>query len=229
MTGGIDRRDFLKIGAAAGALMLEPSLAQAAANTDITHGPRTKKMVALTFHGSGSRKLADVLLAEFAKTSTPITVLAVGTFLQQEPDIAKVILGSGHDLGNHTMHHLAMTTLSKAKIASEILECAAELKKLTGSQGKYFRPSGTTVSTAAIRAAALMAGYGPCITYDVDPLDYTEPGAANVVSRVMQAVKPGSIIGLHFGYESTIKAVPALLEGLHSKGLTPVTLSTLLA
>lgn len=229
MSGGVNRRNFLKFGAIAGTLMLDPSLAQASVNTDITHGSRSKNMVALTFHGGGPRKLADALLNEFAKTSTPISVFAVGIFLQQQPDIAKLILSAGHDLGNHTMHHLAMNTLSKTKIKSEILECAAELKKLTGSQGKYFRPSGTTVSTADIRAAAVKAGYGPCITYDVDPLDYTEPGAAKVVSRVMKAVKPGSIIGMHFGYQSTIKAIPALLKGLNEKGLTPVTLSTLLA
>lgn len=229
MSKGINRRNFLKIGAATGALVIDPSLSQASVNTDITHGSRNKKMVALTFHGGGPRKLADAILAEFAKTSTPISVLAVGSFLQQQPDIAQLILHAGHDLGNHTMHHLTMTTLSKSRVESEILECAAELKRLTGSQGKYFRPSGTTVSTATIRAAALKAGYGPCITYDVDSLDYTEPGAAKVVSRVMKEVKPGSIIGMHFGYQSTVKAIPALLEGLHAKGLTPVTLSTLLA
>ncbi len=224
----LSRRDFLKVGATSTALSLYPASAIAATNTDITHGPRNKKNVALTFHGGGTRKLADSILSELAKTKTPITVFAVGTFLQQQPDIAKLILDAGHELGNHSMHHLVMTTLAKSKIESEILECAALLKKETGNQGKYFRPSGTTVSNSAIRAAALKAGYGPCITYEVDSFDYTDPGATKVVSTIMKKIKPGSIVGMHFGYTSTIKAIPLLLDALHAKGLTPVTLSQLL-
>ena len=223
----ISRRNILKLGIASIAVSSNPSLAFASTNADITHGSRSKNQVALTFHGAGTRKMANAILKEMANASTPMTVFAVGTFLEQQPDIAKVILDAGHDLGNHTMHHLTMTTLSKAKIITEIEECAALLKKMTGTQGKYFRPSGTTVSTSAIRAASIKAGYGPCITYDVDSFDYTDPGAPKVISTIMKKIRPGSIVGMHFGHQSTINALPKLIEQLHAKGLSPVALTDL--
>ena len=65
--------------------------------------------------------------------------------------------------------------------------------------------------------------------FDVDPLDYTDPGAAAVTQRTLAAVKAGSIVSLHFGHPGTLAALPGILDGLAQKNLTPVTTSELLA
>jgi peptidoglycan/xylan/chitin deacetylase (PgdA/CDA1 family) len=64
--------------------------------------------------------------------------------------------------------------------------------------------------------------------FDVDPLDYDDPGAAVVTRRTLDAVQPGSIISLHFGHPGTIAALPDILDGLDERDLTPVTASKLL-
>ena len=115
-----------------------------------------------------------------------------------------------------------------AKVAhSEVAGCAAELKKLIGNHGKWFRPSGTQYSTPIIRAAAEKYGYKQCISYDVDSHDYQDVGKTRVLADIAGAIQNGSIVSLHFGHQDTIDAMPTLLENLHAKGLKPVTLSTL--
>ena len=223
----ISRRSFLAGGilALAGGPL---SNIAAAASPDITHGPRSVPKVALTFHGAGDLTIAHSLLDILKATSTPVSVFAVGTFLMSEPAIAKRIISDGHDLGNHTMTHTQMKTISAKKVDAEILGCANELKKLIGNHGSWFRPSGTQYSNALIRKTALKYGYKNCISYDVDSHDYQDPGKAAVISNVMSSVKNGSIISLHFGHKNTIDALASLLDQLHSKGLTPVTLTNLL-
>jgi peptidoglycan/xylan/chitin deacetylase (PgdA/CDA1 family) len=223
----ISRRSFLAGGilALAGGPL---SNIAAAASPDITHGPRSVPKVALTFHGAGDLTIAHSLLDILKATSTPVSVFAVGTFLMSEPAIAKRIISDGHDLGNHTMTHTQMKTISAKKVDAEILGCANELKKLIGNHGSWFRPSGTQYSTALIRKTALKYGYKNCISYDVDSHDYQDPGKAAVISNVMSSVKNGSIISLHFGHKNTVDALASLLDQLHSKGLTPVTLTNLL-
>jgi peptidoglycan/xylan/chitin deacetylase (PgdA/CDA1 family) len=223
----ISRRSFLAGGilALAGGPL---SNIAAAASPDITHGPRSVPKVALTFHGAGDLTIAHSLLDILKATSTPVSVFAVGTFLMSEPAIAKRIISDGHDLGNHTMTHTQMKTISAKKVDAEILGCANELKNLIGNHGSWFRPSGTQYSTALIRKTALKYGYKNCISYDVDSHDYQDPGKAAVISNVMSSVKNGSIISLHFGHKNTIDALASLLDQLHSKGLTPVTLTNLL-
>ena len=199
-----------------------------APKSDITHGPRSGTNVALTFHGAGDPAIASRLLGIFASEKTPISVFAVGTWLKANPEFAKKILDAGHDLGNHTFSHTQMKTISAKKVDSEIALCAAELKKLIGNHGKWFRPSGTQYSTPLIRRTAAKYGYSRCISYDVDSHDYQDPGAAAVIANTKKSIQPGSIISLHFGHENTVAAMPKLLADINAKGLTPVTLSTLL-
>lgn len=202
-------------------------LAQAA-SPDISHGPRSGKEVALTFHGAGDPKIASELLNLFKSTSTPVTIFAVGTFLKENPSFAKEILDGGHDLGNHTMTHTQMKTIPAKKVESEIAGCANLLKKLIGNHGSFFRPSGTQYSTPLIRKTALKYGYKNCISYDVDSHDYQDPGAKAVIKSINEGVKGGSIISLHFGHANTVQAMPTIIENLNGKGFKLVSLSQML-
>jgi len=232
----LNRREFLRGSAVvAGASLISGitdlsvgSDSVAAANPDIANGSRSKAQVALTFHGAGNPALVQKLLSIFKSSSTPVSVFAIGTWLRGYPAVAKQMLDAGYDIGNHTMNHYQMKTLNAKKVDSEIAGCAAELKKLIGNHGKWFRPSGTQYSNAIIRAAALKYGYNQCIAYDVDSHDYQDVGKKTVLADISQAIKNGSIVSLHFGHQDTIDAMPTLLENLHAKGLTPVTLTTLL-
>jgi peptidoglycan/xylan/chitin deacetylase (PgdA/CDA1 family) len=173
--------------------------------------------------------MADALLAEAERAGAQVTVLAVGTWLGQYPQVAQRILHGGHDLGNHTMHHLDIKAMNASGTYAEIAGCARALHALTGSIGRWFRPSQTQYSTPLIEREARKAGYQTCVSYDVDSLDYTDPGPAAVVSTVLGQARPGSIVSLHFGHSGTVTALPAILRGLASRGLRPVTLTSLLS
>ena len=212
--------------AAAGAVAA-PSLAPGLP-FEIRSGPRSADMVALTFHGQGDPAIAEALLAEAARADARITVMAVGSWLDEQPAMARRILDGGHELGNHTEHHLPISAMSADRAYAEIAACAARLKRLTGGIGRWFRPSQAQDCTATVAAQARRAGYGHCLGYDLDSLDYTDPGATAVTRTVLDAVQPGSVVSLHFGHSGTVAALPAILDGLHRRGLRAVTTSELL-
>jgi peptidoglycan/xylan/chitin deacetylase (PgdA/CDA1 family) len=195
----------------------------------VVHGPRDRPQVALTFHGQGPLSIAEALLAEAERAGARLSVLAVGTWLVQYPQIARRILSGGHDLGNHTMHHLDIAAMDAAGAYAEIAGCEQQLRVLTGSEGRWFRPSQTQYATPLIEREARKAGYQTCVSYDVDSLDYTDPGPDAIVTKVLSSARPGSIVSLHFGHAGTVTALPAILRGLASRGLRPVTLSALLS
>ena len=205
----------------------QPAISRSA-GLDIVHGPRTRHEVALTFHGAGDQSLTQQVLRDCAAHDARITVFAVGMWLSGAPSLGQQILTAGHELGNHTWSHRQMPTLSLGTAQDEVRRGADALRKATGSTGWWFRPSGTPHSTATIRAAASRSGYQRCISYDVDPQDYRDPGSAQVVSRTLAKVRPGSIVSLHLGHPGTVAALPQILAGLASRQLLPVTLSRLL-
>jgi peptidoglycan/xylan/chitin deacetylase (PgdA/CDA1 family) len=155
--------------------------------------------------------------------------MAVGTWVSTYPELTRRVVHGGHDLGNHTMHHLPMLELPPVRLRAEIEQCATALRRATGSQGQWFRASATQHTDARIQIAAGDAGYSRCISYDVDGLDWQDPPSSTVERAVLTAVRPGSIVSLHLGHAVTIAALPAILSGLHDRGLTPVTLTELLA
>lgn len=185
--------------------------------------------MALTFHGAGSVAIAAQILAEAERAGAAVTVLAVGSWLEQEPAMAARIVDGGHDLGNHTWSHRPMRRLSAATAREEVARCDAVLRRLVGAPGRWFRPSGTPTSTPAIRAAAARAGYPFCLSYDVDSLDYTDPGSAAVVRNTLRGVRKGSIVSLHLGHQGTVRALPQIIDGLRTRRLEPVTVTQLLA
>ncbi|MFD3659445.1 polysaccharide deacetylase family protein [Streptomyces sp. NPDC058659] len=195
---------------------------------EIDHGPRDRPRVALTFHGQGDPALARTLLGQAEKAGARVTVLAVGSWLDEHPGMARRILDGGHDLGNHTQHHTDINAMTEAEAHAEIEACATRLRRLTGSVGTWFRPSRTPHATPAVLRAAHRAGYPHTLSYDVDSLDHTSPGAAAIVRNVTGPVRPGSVVSLHFGYPDTAAALPLLLTDLDRRGLRAVTTTELL-
>ncbi|MCU1538954.1 MAG: polysaccharide deacetylase [Humibacillus sp.] len=196
---------------------------------DIRRATGSAPAVALTFHGAGDPALTRRALAILRAHGSHVTVFAVGTWLSANPDLGRAIVAGGHDLGNHTWSHQTLPRLSASAARSEISRGAAAVAAVEGAATYLFRPSGTPTSTATIRAAARASGYERCISFDVDPADYQDPGTRAVVSRTLDAVRAGSIVSLHLGHPGTVDALEAILAGLDSRGLAPVTVTTLLA
>ena len=201
--------------------------------TFVSTGPTDTKQVALTFHTDGDPALAAQLLDALAAGNAKVTCFVVGAWLATNQSWAQRILDGGHELANHTYNHLSFETLPMQQKVDEIQRCRDLLVQLTGTGGTFFRPSGTddgvTSPSAETLAAAGQEEYRYVLGYDVDPLDYQNPGADAVTSRVLGGVKAGSIVSMHFNHPGTIAALPAILAGIHQRGLTPVTASKLLA
>ena len=164
-----------------------------------------------------------------ALTSGPITVFAVGQWLAANPTMAEKILAAGHELANHTYTHPALASQPRATIESEITRCRDVLRAQTGSGGRWFRPSGVEgTPNATILAEAGLAGYPVVVGFDVDPLDYEDPGANAIVSRTATKLQAGSIVSLHLGHAGTVAAFERLVTSARGRGLEPVVVSDLL-
>jgi peptidoglycan/xylan/chitin deacetylase (PgdA/CDA1 family) len=196
---------------------------------EVAHGRRDRPEVALTFHGAGDPALAVSVLDTLTRAGAQATVLVVGTWLAANPRLAGRILDGGHELGNHTWTHPVLDDLGATAARVEIERCRDLLDRLTGSPGAHVRQSGGAHATPLVLRLAGAAGYPVCLSYDVDSLDYTDPGPGAVRRAIAGQVRPGSVVSMHLGHPGTLTALPGILADLRGRGLRPVTAAKLLA
>jgi len=194
--------------------------------TELVRASSGRPQVALTFHGAGELPLARQVLELLTKRGARVSVLAVGTWLGK--DAAAVVLDNGHELGNHTWSHPALAGYSPEPMYAEIQRCRDKLVDLTGSPGAFFRQSQGQHATPRELEQAGRAGYPRVLSYDVDSLDWRDPGPAAIRSAVAQATA-GSVVSMHLGHPGTLQALPGILTDLAERGLTPVTASELMS
>ncbi len=209
-----------------------PPTAPAGPAAWIVRGPATPDRVALTFHTDGDLGLAGEILGVLRRAGVPMTAFVVGQWLAANPDWAKRLIDDGHELANHTYDHPVFAGLPPEAMRDQIVRTRDLLVRLTGSPGRLFRPSGTANGIdpppPTALAAAGAAGYRTVLGYDVDPVDYQSPPAPVLAQRTLAGIGPGSVVSLHFGYPNTLAALPAIIDGLRVRRLTPVTASALL-
>ena len=187
----------------------------------VTHGPRGRKRIALTFDDGPSAYTPQVLHILKAR-NVKATFFQIGQEVSRYPATSRRILALGHELANHTMHHGAFPG------AADIRQTNHVIKKATGFKPCLFRPPGGAVSSGVLSAAR--ANDVTTVNWDRDTNDWRLPGSGSILSTITSA-RSGSIVLMHDGGGPRSQTVDALATGidrLKHRGYKLVTVSELL-
>lgn len=203
---------------------------------EIERIPTQDKVVALTFDaGANDAGLASIL-STLAAQNVPATFFVTGAWAKAHPDDVAKIAAGGHRVGNHSMTHPDMTTLTDAQIAAELSAAQAAIRADGVDPRPFFRfPQGAR--NARTIAAVNASGYA-AIRWTVDSLGWQGTvggtrGAPSVIQRVMNAIQPGEIVLMHVGSNpddgSTLDAdaLPGIIDQMRTEGFSFVTLDAL--
>lgn len=194
----------------------------------IEHVPEAGKRVALTFDAGWEWSNTVALLDLLSQRGVKATFFLRGGWVVDHPDLVKAIAGAGHVIESHSFTHPDMTKLSPEGARKELTETEDALIKTAGIKVTLFRPPYGAYNQEMLRALG-ERGYRAMVMWDVDSLDWTGLAKDKLTDRVLSGVKPGSIVLMHIGGANTVKALPAILDGLASRGLRTVTVPELLS
>jgi peptidoglycan-N-acetylglucosamine deacetylase len=187
-----------------------------------TNGPRVRNVVALTFD-DGPSEYTPGFLQVLREKHVPATFFEIGEEMSRYPATMRQVLREGDEIGNHTMRHTEFPGYG------EIAPATALAASITHFRPCLFRPPGGAVDSGVIDAAA--EDGLRTITWDVDPADWSTPGAGAIYSRVVDAAQPGSIILMHDGggpRGETLAALPRIIDTLRARGYGFATVTGLL-
>ncbi len=197
------------------------------------HGPRGGNLVAITFDDGPNPTWTPKIMALLDQEGVEATFFSIGQAVEDYPDVAKSLKASGHLIANHSYKHSAWSWLSLSYDDGARAEQA--IKRTLGVCPAFFRPPHGSKSPAMLKSIS-DSGL-KTVTWDVAGDDWRLTDPTGVADRVLEQVKPGSIILLHDGLNGdasadravVLQALPQILAGLKAKGLTPVRLDELLS
>ena len=180
------------------------------------------KMVALTFDDGPDPKTTPQALDILKKYGAKATFFMVGQNVAGNEAIVKRVHNEGHQIGIHTWDHPVLTKLPLETAQKEILDTQTAINNVIG-----IKPTITRPPYGAINATIQNSVDQSFIMWNVDSLDWKTRNTKAIMQEIAKT-QPGSIILMHDIHQTSIDALPSVLEYLKSNGYTLVTVDELL-
>src|SRR4051812_17122265 len=191
-----------------------------------------RKVVALSFDDGPDPRWTPRVLDLLVAHGDHATFFQIGDNALAHRDLVARVLASGNEIGNHTLDHAHLPTLTTGQIADEVRKGGDALVAAGAPRPELFRPPlGLTddrVEGVTEAQGLRTVLWGACVEHYVNHAD-----VAASTARLLDAVRPGMIILAHDGgipdRSRTMQALPVLLDGLARRGYEVVTVSELVA
>ena len=187
---------------------------------------RDHNVVSLSFDAAWGNEDTQQLIDILGKYNVRATFFVVGEWVDKYPESVKALADAGHEIMNHSDTHPHMPALTKEQMIAEVESCDDKIEAITGVRPTLFRPPYGDYNNAVVGAMRDSGHF--TIQWDVDSLDWKNPGSDAIVSRVLERVNPGSIVLFHNAAPDTPAALPSIIEGLLAKNYSFVPVSELI-
>jgi peptidoglycan-N-acetylglucosamine deacetylase len=190
-------------------------------------------VVALTFDDGPDPQWTEKILAILREKKISATFFVVAKQVEKHPELVSQMMHDGDVIGNHSYSHLDTSTAGVIRNQIDIVAGNAVIEGLTGRRPRLFRaPYGGGDSTKNHKGADEIAtnlGMHP-VGWNVDPNDWSKPGVAAIVQRVVENATERSVVLLHDGggdRSQTVAALPQIIDELQARGFVFTTVDGL--
>ena len=200
-------------------------------------GAGGEREVVLTFDDGPDPKWTPQVLDILKARGVKAAFFVVGKQAEAHPGLLRRIVNEGHEIGNHTYTHANLAEVSEPQIRLELNGTQWLIESITGRSTILFRPPYNADSRPSrMEELRPLKFIQDELNYlivmeNIDPEDWSKPGADTIVQRVKDLRGQGSIILLHDAggsREQTVEALPKIIDYLQTRGDRIVTLSDLL-
>lgn len=151
-----------------------------------------------------------------------ITFFAGGIWANNNKNLLTQLHENQHEIGSHGYRHIKYTTLNSSQVKEDILKSEQAIESILGYKPKLLSPPYGDINERVSKVAEEL-GY-TVIMWSIDTIDWNTKDYNKILARIKNKHHPGAIILMH-PTESTVKALPDMIQTLHEKGYKIVTVS----
>lgn len=193
-------------------------------------GDTTQNTIYLTFDCGYENGNTEPILDALKKHDVKATFFVVGNFLETSPEIVKRMIAEGHTVGNHTYHHLDMSSISSMDAFKKETQDVENLfEQITGTPiTKFYRPPQGKYNIENLKMAQEL-GYHTffwSLAY-VDWYQDKQPTKDEAFCKLLKRIHPGAIVLLHSTSSTNAQILDELLTKWEEMGYTIKSLTEL--
>src|SRR5439155_10291295 len=166
--------------------------------------PPPGRRIALTFDDGPDPRWTPKIAAILRREHVPATFFVIGSDAARHPDLVRMLVRDGNELGNHTYTHVALSNGPGWQRRLQLDLTEATIAGITGHYTRLVRPPYSATPDAVTRQderdlAALAGRRYLIVLANYDSQDWTRPGVAKIVHDASPPGRTGGSVMLHDG------------------------------
>ena len=186
------------------------------------NGDKSSKNISLMINVYWGTEYLDDMLEILDNYNVKTTFFIGGTWAMLNEDYLIKIHQKGHELANHGYHHKDHDKLDEEGNLNEISTTHTIIKELLGVEMELFAPPSGAYDKLTVSCANSL-GY-KTIMWTRDTIDWRDHDANLIYNRAIKNASGGDLILMH-PTQSTVEALPRIIEHLQAKGFNLTTVS----
>lgn len=194
----------------------------------IAIGNSKDKYVYLTFDEGYEAGYTKDILKTLKENNVKACFFITAHYLNTQPELVKQMIEEGHTIGNHTVNHKSLPTLSNEQVQEEIKKLHTALYEKTGYEMKYIRPPKGEFSERTLSVTKSL-GY-TTVMWSFAYVDWIEEKQGReeyAKAKILENIHPGSVMLLHGNSKDNRNILDGCIKEIKNKGYEFKTLDEL--
>lgn len=188
-------------------------------NNGIAMGNNTDKNIYLTFDEGYEAGYTPQILTTLKNNNVKATFFITAHYLNTQPELVKQMIEEGHIVGNHTVNHKSMPSLTEEQINSEVMDLHKAIYEKFQYEMKYIRPPMGEFSEKSINTTNSL-GY-KTVMWSFAYEDWNEnkqPDESAAKTKILNNVHNGEIMLLHGNSKTNTNILEEIIKEIKNMG-----------
>ncbi|WP_066320672.1 polysaccharide deacetylase family protein [Bacillus sp. FJAT-29814] len=192
----------------------------------IYRGHPEKPMVSFIINVAWGNEYLPDMLATLKKHNVQASFFLEGNWVKKNPELAKMIVSAGHEVGNHSYSHPDMAKLTAGQAREQLIKTNEIIEAVTEKKVTWFGPPSGSYREETVKIAQELNM--KTVLWTVDTVDWKKPAPDVLINRVISKIDNGSMVLMH-PTDSTAKSLDRLITLIKEKNLKIGTVSELMS
>ena len=188
-------------------------------NNGICLGNKENKTIYLTFDEGYEAGYTSQILEILKENDVKATFFLTAHYVNTQPELVQQMIDEGHIIGNHTVNHKSIPSLTEEEIKKEVMDLHQSVYEKFGYEMKYIRPPKGEFSEKSLQVTNSL-GY-KTVMWSFAYEDWNEekqPDEEKAKEKILNNLHNGEIMLLHGNSKTNTNILDSVIKEAKNKG-----------